>query len=114
MSTKEMIMRPEEFFMDMFPIEEMEQCGIVTNEESKSEIWVAVKPDCGAVVHIVHQAGGIIDVPLITDLHFIRFTSKKRHDDMLEIAKAINNKDVDEALEICKGSGFNSVKVKLS
>lgn len=114
MSTKENLMRPEEFFMDMFPIEENDAVGIVSDEESNTEIWVMVKPDCGAVAKIVHHAAGIIDVPLIEELHFMRFTSKKRHDNLLNIAKAINGKGIDEAMESLDGSGFNSVKVKLS
>ena len=114
MSTKEIHMRPEEFFMDMFPAEENEAVGIVSDEESKSEIWVMVKPDCGAIAKIVHYAGDIIDIPLIVDLHFMRFTSNKRHDNLLAVAKAINAKNPDEALEILESPDWDFNEVKLS
>lgn len=114
MSTNENMMRPEEFFMDMFPIGEIEAVGVVSDEESKTEIYIMVRPDCGAIAKIGHHAGDIIGIPLIEDLHFMRFTSKKRHDNLLYVAKAINGKGIDEAMEALESPVFDFDEVKLS
>lgn len=114
MSTKGIHMHPEEFFMKMFPIDELEEYGIVKDDESDTEIWVMVRPDSGAVAKVVNYAGDIINIPLIEDLHFMRFTSKKRHDALLDIAKAINGKSIDEAMDALESPVLDFNEVKLS